>query len=190
MNFEPSRTGHGTDHCKNEQKPYMGVSCIIHQLFKQPGLQPCAAFRSFIAYTLVTHVGSEDELVDVPGKHRAGWEDAGVSRRHDGSWDGAEAEKGDEVGRQVLQDHRQDHTRLLLSQRVRPLVSRFVPSYNKKQKAKLYVACNIELTRAIMIASCRSHSPVSIICSLHACATIRNENLQSRWIFSLISFHF
>jgi len=56
---------------------------------------------------------SEDELVDVSGKHRRSREDRGVGRAHDGRRNGPEAEERDVARRQVLQDERQDHAGVL-----------------------------------------------------------------------------
>lgn len=49
----------------------------------------------------------------LPREHRRSAEHTGVSRGHDRGGHGAQSEEGDEVRRQVLQHHRQDHRRLV-----------------------------------------------------------------------------
>ena len=61
-----------------------------------------------------TYVLSEYKFVDIPRKHGGGREDRGVCRGHDGGRHGAQSEERGVAGGQILEDHRQDHSRVVL----------------------------------------------------------------------------
>ena len=60
-----------------------------------------------------TNMGPNGQFPNVSGEHGCGGKDGRVGRRHDGGRDGAQSDHGDGSGREMLENQRQYHFRLI-----------------------------------------------------------------------------
>lgn len=77
-----------------------------------------------------THPLTEDQFVNISGKHRTSGKDAAIRRRHHRRRYCTQPEKGNKIWCQVLQDQWQDHAGLRLREGVNASVSCLVPGCN------------------------------------------------------------